>query len=73
MSEKSYRELNQRTQNTHATASRLILLVMVVIAVLVFIIRNIGVSTNILLVLLGFGAVILFMSLGTLSSQNCAG
>ncbi len=44
--------------------SRVILLVMIVIAVLVFIIRNIGVSANILLVLLGFGAVILIHELG---------
>ncbi len=39
--------------------SRAILLAMVVVATLVLIIRNIGVSKNILLVLLGFGAMIL--------------
>ncbi len=44
--------------------SRVILLAMVVVATLVLIIRNIGVSKNILLVLLGFGAVILIHELG---------
>ena len=44
--------------------SRAILLAMVVVAILVLIIRNIGVSKNILLVLLGFGAVILIHELG---------
>ena len=44
--------------------SRAILLAMVVVAVLVLIIRNIGVSKNILLVLLGFGAVIFIHELG---------
>ena len=44
--------------------SRVVLLVMIVVAVLVLIIRNIGVSKNILLVLLGFGAVILIHELG---------
>jgi len=44
--------------------SRAILLAMVVVATLVLIIRNIGVSKNILLVLLGFGAVILIHELG---------
>lgn len=44
--------------------SRAILLAMVVVATLVLIIRNIGVSKNILLVLLGFGAVIFIHELG---------
>ena len=44
--------------------SRVILLVMIVIATLVLIIRNIGVSWNIILVLLGFGAVIVIHELG---------
>ena len=40
------------------------MLAVVVVAALVFIIRNIGVSKNILLVLLGFGAVILIHEFG---------
>ena len=52
------------TKHSTQTASRLILLVAVVIAVCVFIIRNFGVSRNIILVLLGFGAVILIHELG---------
>jgi len=44
--------------------SRVILLVAVVIAVIVIIIRNIDVSKNLLLVLLGFGAVILIHEFG---------
>ena len=44
--------------------SRAILLTMVVVATLVLIIRNIDVSKNILLVLLGFGAVIFIHELG---------
>lgn len=44
--------------------SRAILLAMVVVATLVLIIRNIDVSKNILLVLLGFGAVIFIHELG---------
>jgi regulator of sigma E protease len=66
MSEKP-EDREQKTENTkHSTqtASRLILLVAVVIAVCVFIIRNFGVSRNIILVLLGFGAVILIHELG---------
>jgi regulator of sigma E protease len=44
--------------------SRVILLAAVVIAALILIIRNIGVSKNILLVLVGFGAVVLIHEFG---------
>jgi regulator of sigma E protease len=46
------------------TTSRLILLIAIVIAVCVLIIRNFDVSKNIVMVLLGFGAVILIHELG---------
>ena len=46
------------------TASRLILLIAIVIAVCVFIIRNFDVSKHILLVMLGFGAVVLIHEFG---------
>jgi regulator of sigma E protease len=66
MSEKP-EDREQKTEDTKRspqTASRLILLVAMVIAVCVFIIRNFDVSKNIILVLLGFGAVILIHELG---------
>ncbi len=51
--------INQPARNT-----RLILLIMLVIAIIVLIIRNIDVSKNILMVLLGFGAVIVVHEFG---------
>jgi len=45
----------ENTKHSTQTASRLILLIAVVIAVCVFIVRNFGVSRNIILVLLARG------------------
>jgi regulator of sigma E protease len=66
MSEKP-EDKEQKTENIRysaQTVSRLILLIAIVIAVCVFIIRNFDVSKNIILVLLGFGAVIIIHELG---------
>ena len=56
--------MSEKSSASMKPYSRAILLAMVVVAILVLIIRNIGVSKNILLVLLGFGAVILIHELG---------
>jgi regulator of sigma E protease len=56
--------MSEKSSASMKPYSRAILLAMVVVATLVLIIRNIDVSKNILLVLLGFGAVILIHELG---------
>jgi hypothetical protein len=56
--------MSEKSSASMRIYSRVILLAMVVVATLVLIIRNIGVSKNILLVLLGFGAMILIHELG---------
>ena len=56
--------MSEKSSDSMKLYSRVILLAMIVIATLVLIIRNIGVSKNILLVLLGFGAVIFIHEFG---------
>ena len=56
--------MSEKSSASMKIYSRVILLAMVVVATLVLIIRNIGVSKNILLVLLGFGAVVLVHEFG---------
>jgi regulator of sigma E protease len=56
--------MSEKSSASMKPYSRAILLAIAVVAVLVLIIRNIDVSKNILLVLLGFGAVILIHELG---------
>jgi hypothetical protein len=65
--------MHEKSSDSMKLYSRVILLAMIVIATLVLIIRNIGVSTNILLVLLGFGAVIFIHEFGHFVIANCAG
>ena len=59
MSEKPSASLTGANRN-----SRVILLVAIVLAVVVLIIRNIDVTKNILLVMVGFGAVVLVHEFG---------
>jgi len=56
--------MSEKSSASMKPYSRAVLLAMVVVATLVLIIRNIDVSKNILLVLLGFGAVIFIHELG---------
>jgi len=64
MSEKPSASMKTGSGRLTAGYSRLVLLGIIVVAVIVLIIRNLGVSKNVLLVLVGFGAVVLIHEFG---------